>query len=635
MKVYDLQRALKDRGKVTELYLHNRGIGDFPMEVFALINLKKLDLSQNNIQTIPPEIASLDSLESLVLSGNKIKSLPDELSKLNGLSELDLKNNPLSEIPKVIFKLKNLKTLNLSNTKIDKLDAEIKNIAGLENLDVSGNNISKLSKKLGKLTALTKLFLQKNKLNRLPNELVNCVQLNTLDVSNNRLKRLSEFKDLSRLELLIAHHNRLDSLPESIGNCAFLKTLDVGFNKISSLPNRISRLKYLRVLDCSKNRITQLPGNIGNCISLRRLYFNKNLLTELPESMDKFHSLENLDVSENQLTALPNFFQSMTRLKMLELKKNNLNALPDSLKLRKSLKYLGLMGNPIVITPEELLNLENIEKLNGRIGIEPPVKRKLIQFLKSCKKRQISEEFRMSFYELLNGKSPKTTLDILLKALSFPNQTIRANALKSIIESYSQSKKMQKGHILAFVGKRHFNLEEIAPILLKAGISIKSVLSEKVTHVVLGFNPLQHELLTKKKYTFFSERDLNNFIKTIHNSKELSNLEVEKIRDLLTSTRPENNEIALQILKGTNIQKSILTELFIAYKFSENKKQKAKLRSILVLNLSEKALKLLRLPLGIFKTIDQRRLEGAIKKLVEAGFNGEKITQFVNRKVYF
>ena len=633
MKVYNLQLALKEPEKVTELFLHNLGINTFPKEILAFKNLKKLDLSQNKLKEIPSEIANLITLESLVFSDNEITSLPDELSKLSKLKVINLQNNPLSNIPKVIFQLKNLRLLQLSNTKIEKVDSEIGRLPNLEILDLSENNISRLPKSFGKLIALKKLFFQKNKFRKLPEELCQAKQLVVFDASFNRLKTLSEeFGNLRKLETLELQNNHLTSLPESIDCFTFLRNLNISFNKIESLPVSFFRLKQLRILNCSKNRIAHLPSNFGCCTSLRQVNLNKNLLAEFPKSLNGLHFLEKLEIAENQLIELPDAFQSMNRLKTMELKKNKIRSLPESLKHRTSLHYLGLANNPIVLVPEHLLGLENLEKFNGKVGIDPVTKRTLLQFLKSCKKWKIPSEFRIPFYQLINEVQVNIPLNILLEALCFRNQAIQKNALESILKYHNQQEQLKKGHVLGFVGKTHFNLEEITPILIEAEIKIASELTKEVSHVVLGFNPTNQDLLQKTKFTFLSEKELNEFIKTIRtkNLRSLSPLELEKVSVLLTSEHSANIEIAIQILKDANNQLLVLTELFIAYKIVKDKKMKTNLRTLLAQNLSEASMKILNLPLGInAKKIDSKRLEGTINQLAFAGLDTKKITLFL------
>ncbi|MCB8977257.1 MAG: GTP-binding protein [Ardenticatenaceae bacterium] len=61
-----------------------------------MINLRVLDLDNNEIREIPPEIAQLTKLQRLNLSKNKLAELPLEITKLAQLKHLDLKSNFLT-----------------------------------------------------------------------------------------------------------------------------------------------------------------------------------------------------------------------------------------------------------------------------------------------------------------------------------------------------------------------------------------------------------------------------------------------------------------------------------------------------------------------------------------------------------
>ena len=62
-----------------------------------MVNLKKLDLTGNNLKTIPPEIGQLTELKTLNLGKNPITSLPDEIANLSNLNTLNLKDTNLSK----------------------------------------------------------------------------------------------------------------------------------------------------------------------------------------------------------------------------------------------------------------------------------------------------------------------------------------------------------------------------------------------------------------------------------------------------------------------------------------------------------------------------------------------------------
>lgn len=60
-------------------------------------NLKTVHFSVNNIKKLPNEILLLESLEELNLFENKIKSLPTEIAKMKSLKEISLIDNPVDE----------------------------------------------------------------------------------------------------------------------------------------------------------------------------------------------------------------------------------------------------------------------------------------------------------------------------------------------------------------------------------------------------------------------------------------------------------------------------------------------------------------------------------------------------------
>lgn len=61
-----------------------------------LVNLEKLDLSDNDLAAIPQEISNLKALNELILNRNLIVSLPESIGQLTKLKSLSLKSNKIS-----------------------------------------------------------------------------------------------------------------------------------------------------------------------------------------------------------------------------------------------------------------------------------------------------------------------------------------------------------------------------------------------------------------------------------------------------------------------------------------------------------------------------------------------------------
>lgn len=99
------QNKTKDATDQVEINYSGKGIDKLPVEVFKMVNLKQLDLSNNKLSELPKEIKNLKYLSVLNLSGNEIYELPIEISRLKFLKEIylnrDIWQHRLSEVKKL------------------------------------------------------------------------------------------------------------------------------------------------------------------------------------------------------------------------------------------------------------------------------------------------------------------------------------------------------------------------------------------------------------------------------------------------------------------------------------------------------------------------------------------------------
>lgn len=90
---------------ITELDLSNKGLtGSLKSEVRLLMNLEKLDISNNKFTGLPAELGQLRTLKILNLSGNPLTGLPQELGKLTNLTTLDLRGTSYSASDLAVIK---------------------------------------------------------------------------------------------------------------------------------------------------------------------------------------------------------------------------------------------------------------------------------------------------------------------------------------------------------------------------------------------------------------------------------------------------------------------------------------------------------------------------------------------------
>jgi hypothetical protein len=185
----------------------NREFSLVPDDIVQNIACKELDFSNNQITSLQREFGNLLNLKKLNLSKNQLneKSFPSTLSRLIFLEELNLSNNSLTELPPFILLLPRLRVLHLAGNKITKIPAQISQLITLERLYFGDNQLESIPRQIASLPQLRLLSLANNKLSTIPTELESMHNLVCLQLHNNRLNYLPrgivELENLQELSL--------------------------------------------------------------------------------------------------------------------------------------------------------------------------------------------------------------------------------------------------------------------------------------------------------------------------------------------------------------------------------------------------------------------------------------------------
>uniref|UniRef100_A0A671N793 Leucine-rich repeat-containing protein 1-like n=1 Tax=Sinocyclocheilus anshuiensis TaxID=1608454 RepID=A0A671N793_9TELE len=340
---------------------------EYEVPFFNLTKLRKLGLSDNEIQRLPGDIANFNQLVELDISRNgkkpfalsdhclitvlhvcekhwppilpesfpelqsltclsindiSLQALPDNIGNLCNLVSLELRENLLTYLPESLSQLHKLEELDVGSNELYNLPETIGCLVSLKDLWLDGNQLSEIPPELGSMRSLTCLDVSENKLEHLPEEMGSLLSLTDLLVSQNLVDVLPEgLGKLRRLSILKADQNRLVQLPESIGNCESLTELVLTENQLVNLPRSIGKLKKLSNFNCDRNRLTSLPKEIGGCCSLNVLCVRENRLARIPPELSQATELHVLNVSGNRLLYLPLTLTSL-RLKALWLSEN-------------------------------------------------------------------------------------------------------------------------------------------------------------------------------------------------------------------------------------------------------------------------------------------------------------------------
>ncbi|KAJ3609941.1 hypothetical protein NHX12_022035 [Muraenolepis orangiensis] len=263
-EIYRYGRSLE------ELLLDANQLRDLPKPFFQLIKLRKLGLSDNEIQRLPPEIANFMQLVELDVSRNAQE--PDTIGHLVSLKDLWLDGNQLSEIPAEVGSMKSLVCLDVSENKLEHLPEELGNLLQLTDLLVSQNLIEVLPQSIGKLGRLSILKADQNRLMHLPEGIGNCESLTELVLTENQLQ---------------------------IGGCSSLNVFCVRENRLTRIPSEISQATELHVFDVSGNRLVYLPLSLTT-LKLKALWLSENQ----SQPLLTFQTDEDPDTGEKVLTCV-------------------------------------------------------------------------------------------------------------------------------------------------------------------------------------------------------------------------------------------------------------------------------------------------------------------------------------------
>ncbi|MDJ0637124.1 MAG: COR domain-containing protein, partial [Xenococcaceae cyanobacterium MO_188.B29] len=219
-----------------------------PDKVFELTHLKKLDLSNNNIQHIPSQISRLTNLESLDLIGNyEFTDIPEELRGFLRSVLLKLTWQVYTPLPEWFSQIDQL-GLHLIESKewerIESRETIPDTIVKLKNLFWLRISIKFSEDWLPWLQTLNELelYLYNNQLTTFPESITKLSNLTELDLSE----------------------NQLTTLPESITKLSNLTRLDLGYNQLNTLPESITKLSNLTTLYLSGNPLEKPPLEIAN-----------------------------------------------------------------------------------------------------------------------------------------------------------------------------------------------------------------------------------------------------------------------------------------------------------------------------------------------------------------------------------
>jgi hypothetical protein len=153
---------LKHLGSLVELSLRSNVICDVTAEQIEGLHLTKLDLSENPLWCHYEELAFPSTLETLTLETCGLTEVPCSITSLLQLRELNVTENQLLSFPKEIGRLQCLVVLSAEKNKLSSLPDELWLCKKLQELHLRKNSLPGVSQGVRDLPDLKQLDIREN-----------------------------------------------------------------------------------------------------------------------------------------------------------------------------------------------------------------------------------------------------------------------------------------------------------------------------------------------------------------------------------------------------------------------------------------------------------------------------------------
>lgn len=260
---------------LTRIDVSHNSLTEIPSEVFTLISLRYLNLSQNKLESIPVEDVTTPSrspkkqktfeynvpvLEELYLQDNRLKFIPPALFRLPALHILDVSNNKLQALPFELWKSPKLRELNVAFNLL-------KDLPSLPPEELCCNSSDALSPVadaylFNNLTFDDAGFTSRNTVCKIDLMRHN-VWSKSLEVTDQELRLPDAKNDLSvsQLSSLNLANNLFTSIPLALPCLAVnLTRLNMSYNSLRSMGHITSYPASLKQLDLGHNEISCWPS---------------------------------------------------------------------------------------------------------------------------------------------------------------------------------------------------------------------------------------------------------------------------------------------------------------------------------------------------------------------------------------
>lgn len=187
----------------------------FPRNRGALLDLRLIDLDNQNLEIIPNELFEIKKNSIFVsMLNNRLTEIPKNINLLKTCYALMFCKNEITELPNELFELISLNTLCLHGNKLTVLPNDISKMEGLYHLSISNNNIEILPLSISKLKNLSELDIENTLISEESLFHINLGQIKKISFDDRLLpfflKNIHKLKNINSINLVHSNYKKTD-----------------------------------------------------------------------------------------------------------------------------------------------------------------------------------------------------------------------------------------------------------------------------------------------------------------------------------------------------------------------------------------------------------------------------------------
>ncbi len=344
-------------------------------------------------------------------------------------------------------------------------------------------------------------------------------------------------------------------IPDAILKLPKLKSLAFPRNYLRAIPPEIIYAEKLEVLDLSNNYIREIPSEISQLKYLEELNLDKNPIQEIDEAILELPQLQYLNISKAVFTQAPDILLKLIpKLQFLFLpRKLTLKLKATEAELLSQLPYFDQW------TALEKKYIKKLMQMRRKKELDNDLLPLAANILAGAETKILAQQSLPKLLRILNLKG----LEILrLKTLEVLDQYISKEALEAL----------EKDARVVVKGRLGINKNELRQKLKDHKIQYSAKLDDRSTHLLVGQlpgNDLDDAL--QKGLHIITEKNIIDYWESVENpylleTAEIAPEQLDGLAAMLMSRQNDSIAVALEMFKQGGFPKSLLTELFIAYK---------------------------------------------------------------------